>query len=513
MGSRAPFSERSNSAKAEFDCRGGLIHGSTQRTRPAQGEKANPLVLEQWLREVRGRPLAWMALSLASGLASGIQIFALAFLPLWIFLAKGKARWVCALFALYGIVMAPKLPVDVRNGWTEYQGNATVVGAPRPDARGERAIIETEGQRWMLQYNPEYVFLALGDRIFVRGRVGPFSENSVEYWRYQGVSAQCRATSIRTLGRGNPFAEYGQVVRRSFIQYTARELPKLHSSIVNGLCFNHDVAIEPDLKEKLRKSGTIHIISTSGLHVVLLAAAISILLKWVPLPRWAQLMILFLCLIIFAAASGFRPPMVRSVAMVLPAIVAYLFRRESDGVSLVAFSALVTMFWMPNSIWDIGFQLSFVAVLGLVLFVRMTPVKNSTAVGLLWARANDVFRSSLVATLASAPLLAFHFGRVSWLGCFSNLLIAPAVPVVTCAALGAWLIAPVAPWLSHVIMQAVVGPLAGWLVFIVQMFGSIPIAEIPVARFSGWLLVPIYFLGASLWRPEKKTPEDEGLAF
>lgn len=465
--------------------------------------------MKETLREWQGRPLVAFSVCLALGLALPVQPWIFLVLPIiGLLMADWKQRGFAVLVLAMGVMLAPKMPKTMVQDFSGISGKFQVVSAPRPSYSGERCIVDDGQRRFNLQFSKKSD-IAYGDTVFLRGSLGPVSESSLHYWRYQGVSGQIRASEIRVLSRGNQVWGWGQSMRHSFVDFVNRNVRGDTGAVMKALCFNHDAELSQDLREDLRKSGTFHLISTSGLHVMIVSWFLGVLLRALPIPRWLQVLVLIAMLVVYAAASGVRPPMVRSVLMVLPILVAYLACRESDGLSLVAFSAIVTLIWMPYCVWDLGFQLSFLSVTGLVLFGPKMRQPKATISGWLGHRAKELAWASGVATVVTAPLLAFHFSRFSVIGIIGNLMVAPVVGVVTVGSLAAWMVDGLVPGLGGWVLRTLLAPLAEWLRFAVHLCGNAPFAEMRTPGFAApWLWV-IYLLIFSLWRPEQRPVDAE----
>lgn len=465
--------------------------------------------MEAAWREIRARPLVGLALILGFSatwaFVPGLVLFALLAFGL---LAGWRWRIIGVFAFILGLWIAPRPPLVPVTSSVEFADVVTVVQAPRPVRGGQERVLISTGSSTYVLYFSSREMVAWHDRLFVRGTLKPVSQRSREYWWYQGVSGTLTATEMRVVGSGPFFAEWGQWIRRSFVGFVARNLSGTDAAVVDALCFNHDAELGEELRDALARSGTIHIISTSGLHVVLMAGVVAFILRLFPIPRWVQIALLLGLLIVYAAAAGFRPPMVRSVLMIVPVLVAYLFEREPDGLSAVAFSAIVTMLLMPRTVWDLGFHLSFLSVIGLVLFVRLPSAPLKTAWDVARISIGQSLRTSFVATATVAPVLSYFFGRFLIIGVVSNLLILPAVPVITCVALIAWMVEGWLPWLSVALMNGLVQPLAAYLVGVVRFCAGVPFAEIRVPRFDAFWLIPLYLFLLSLWRPVVRAADE-----
>ena len=199
-----------------------------------------------------------------------------------------------------------------------------------------------------------------------------------------------------------------------------------------------------------------------------------------------------------------RPPVVRSVAMAGILGLASYLRREPDLLSSLGITAFGYLLWRPLHVYDVGFQLSFVTVAALGMFVQLSDDESKRAIKRLWDGVLQVSKASLVATVASAPLTAYYFGMVSLVSIPANVLIAMALPALTLSAFFAHAISSLVPSLATGVMLVIVQPLTGWVLWVAETFGSLSFAAVEVSAFSAWWMVPYYALLLALWRPKPR---------
>jgi competence protein ComEC len=266
------------------------------------------------------------------------------------------------------------------------------------------------------------------------------------------------------------------------------------------VCFNVDSALDPASRDALSRSGTVHVVSASGLHVGLLAAALLAILGRLPIPRWSQLSVLAFVLVLFAVASGLNPPVIRTCVMALILSTAYLLKREPDMLSALGIAAVVQMLWDPRAIFDPGFQLSFTLIGAFALFASRAGTVRESFRAQLVNKGREGLRQGVVATAGAAPLVAYTFGLVSFTSVVSNLLLALALPVMVVGAMLAHLVSFVVPALGVGLMVGLVGPLAGWLYFVAEHMGG-EWAALSVPAFSGYWVLLAYAVMIAAWRP------------
>ncbi|MEQ1936586.1 MAG: ComEC/Rec2 family competence protein, partial [Fimbriimonadaceae bacterium] len=283
-----------------------------------------------------------------------------------------------------------------------------IVTVPRTGKSGDWCIAEGGGTRLGLFLGQSRTSLSLGDRIHLKGVVRTLREGSEQFWLSKGVIGTMfvgEDNEVVVLNEGSPIFRWGMSWRQSFIEFAQKNLAPRQARLADALCFNLDALLDEDLQENLSRTGTVHIVSASGLHVMIFAVAFQLVLSRLPIPRWAQLILLIFVLLVYAGATGFRPPVLRSVVMVGVMMSAYLVRREGDLLSAAAVAALAQFLLDPRSVYDIGFYLSFLTVCALGLFLPLDAPRGWKE----WIGRSA--HASFVASLASAPIVALIFGR------------------------------------------------------------------------------------------------------
>lgn len=434
------------------------------------------------------------------------------FYPVYAFVGLGcllvdrrAGLWAIGLgLAILGVILGPRQPTLITERG-EFGGAVNVVAAPRPNRNGEGAIVMAGGQRLVMYYDANQP-VSYGDTLLVKGRLQPLSAKGREYWRHQSVSGVLTVSDpITRYAKGPPIFEWGQKIRRSFVAYTQETLQPRARSIVQSVCFNHDAELSLADREALARSGIIHIISTSGMHVILVAGFLSFLLSFAPVPRWFQVGLLILVLLIYGAAASFRPPMLRSIIMAGLWQSAYLTKREADGLSATAASAIVTLICIPTAVFDIGFLLSFAAISALVMWPSAIAINVTSALQLVLLRAKQSAFASAVASLATIPLLSMAFRQFSIIGVVANLIVAPFIPLLVCGSIFAWL---VGGFVGELVMKGLVEPLALFCSGVATFIGNLPFAAIQTPPIPAWAVLCSYVFAAMLWRPVKRPVTD-----
>ncbi len=209
----------------------------------------------------------------------------------------------------------------------------------------------------------------------------------------------------------------------------ATGMPPREAQLARGFVLGEDDGIDAATVEDFRRAGLSHLLAVSGQNVALLALLAMPLLAALGLPLRIRLAWILAAIVVYVPLAGAGPSIVRAGVMGAIAILATLAGRRSSRLYALALAAIVTLAIDPGIAADVGWQLSFAAVLGILLLAQ--PLRRAIAArigqrGWRGALAEGAAVTT-AATLATAPLIAFHFEAVSTTTLVANLLALPAV--------------------------------------------------------------------------------------
>ena len=455
--------------------------------------------------ELGRRPVILLALGLISGLVSVEHpVLALGSIAL-LWAAQGLVWRLAVVAALVGgAILSP--PTAVRfAGLRPFLGEASVVDVPSVSSSGQVCEIRSQGLVFSL-LAPREPILSPGDLVKVSGDAWPFPERLRDVSSLRLISGTVKASKggIVVLRQGPAPYRWAVLWRSRFMEFVRKTTDPHAAAAIDALCFNATADLDDETYANLQRSGTVHIISASGLHVFIFALGLSAVLSLFPIPRGWRLFVIFTVLCLYAVGAGMRPPVVRSVAMAAILGGATLIRREPDLLSALGLTDVGSLLWRPIAVYDIGFQLSFVTVGALGMFLSYPNRSPVSPLKGLASGVIEVSKASFVATLASAPLTAYYFGYVSVVSIPANILIALSLPAITLTAFAALPLFGLLPALSVGLMVGIVQPLSGWVLWVVQSFGSLSFAAFQVPTFSPWWIAPYYAFCLLLWRPRAR---------
>lgn len=271
-----------------------------------------------------------------------------------------------------------------------------------------------------------------GDMIRVRGVIQrPEPEGFARYLEKEGMYGVMKFSDVEFISAGNGLRvkEFLFSVRNSAISSFREILPQKESAFLSGLTFGGRSDFTKEFEEEMKLSGTTHLVALSGYNISILVLAIIGMLTYVFSRRVSHLLA-FVAVIGFVVMTGAEASVVRAAIMAMLLALAEGFGRSRDMRNLFAFTALVMVFSNPKIlVFDVGFQLSFLALLGIV-YVKPALSKIfhfSKNPGFLSWREN--FLTTLSAQITVIPLLVSQFGYFSISSLAANVLILELVPI------------------------------------------------------------------------------------
>jgi competence protein ComEC len=203
---------------------------------------------------------------------------------------------------------------------------------------------------------------------------------------------------------------------------------------LKGLLLGERGGLSSATREAFTNSGVAHILAVSGSNVAVVATILVFVSGFLRLPRALRTIAVSFGLLCYMVLSGNQPPVVRATIMALVFVLGRVFQEKQSVYNALGISALIILGIDARQLFDVGFQLSFVAVLSIVyLYPKVNAWLSNIPDRSAWRRATvwtlRVCAVSAVATLGTLPLTAMYFGRVSVIGIVSNIVVIPAAEV------------------------------------------------------------------------------------
>ena len=380
----------------------------------------------------------------------------------------------------------------------EVKGKALVLARPPAQLAGERSAPH----------------IRYGDRLRLTGHLelppvfGVFDYR--EYLARQGIGATMAFPEVALLseGHGSPALSAIYRLRNSLARSLTRSLAEPQASLAQTLLLGNRGDIPEEVTQAFRDTGTSHLLAISGLHVgVVLALLLPISVALLGRRRNLYLLLPLGLLWLYALLSGFSSSVERAVIMASIYLLALALGRQRNALPALAFAAALMVAWNPNDLYDISFQLSFTAVAGIILLAP--TLQRVLAAPLDGGDLNDGWKRgvwlwlvlpaavSMVAILATLPLLAFNFHRIALLSLPATLLALPALPLAVATSLATALVGLVSTPLGQVVGVVAWLPLS-YILGIVEGLAQIPQAVLELDSVAGPLVWAYYGDAAAL---------------
>ncbi|MGA7435467.1 MAG: ComEC/Rec2 family competence protein [Solirubrobacterales bacterium] len=350
-----------------------------------------------------------------------------------------------------------------------------VSGFTTAEAKTSRGItripVQAKGGKLMVEYSGHPLSLDTGDSILAIGQAGPPPDWYRSTLERQGIATVVTSREVKLTGdsRSGP-AGWIDALRRRAEDALQTGMPDRESALARGFVLGQDGEIDPETTENFQDSGLAHLLAVSGQNVVLLGLLAIPFMAMAGLGPRARIGTVALLILVYVPLAGAGASIQRAAVMGLAGLVATLASRPGSRLYALVLAVLVTMAINPRAGSDIGWQLSFAAVIGIYLLTRPFQTRLEGLVG------EGGWRSGLAtgiavtaaATIATGPLMVFHFDRIPMASLPANLLAMPAV-------------AP-AMWLGMI--SAAIGQIHESLAVPFNLLNSLLLAYI--AQVAGW---------------------------
>ena len=391
-----------------------------------------------------------------------------------------------------------------------------------PESRDSYTSLIVQVRQLFPQENPTYIpvkgrLLAqvlpgedwhYGDYVRLVGQlVTPPESEDFSYRKYLSLQRvfslmQRPAATRLDQGQGNPLLAVIYHLRERAVVTVYRLYPDPEASLLAGILLGSESGIPLAVQEAFKVTGTSHIIAISGANITVLVALFSTLFRRV-LKRWWNLLGMILFIIFYTILVGGDATVVRAAIMGSLSLIAVQLGRRQDGVNLLAIAALGMALIKPDILWDVGFQLSFFATLGMVLFSepfseaftrlasRFIP---TNLLDRLVGPVSEYLLFTLAAQLFTLPIIVYHFQRLSLVSLLANPLILPAQPPVMAlgglSVLVGLLIRPLGQGIAYLAW-----PFVAYTIRLVEWMAGFPLASLSVGHISlFWIIVSIGML-------------------
>lgn len=362
-------------------------------------------------------------------------------------------------------------------------------------------MLHTDSSSNQIHYGDELIFSAKPE--LLNEPKNPYEFNYAQYQRFHNIYHRVflneNAWKVIAHNKANPVLAKVYALRDFFLSLIKQfAKTKDELAVASAIMLGYRDYMNADIVQAYASSGALHVLSVSGLHVGVLFIGLQFVFgfmsnkgnRW----RYAQAAIFISVMLLYAVLTGLSPSVLRAVVMFSFVTLAKAINRNTNMYNILAVSALLLLLYNPYLITEIGFKLSYLAVLGIVvfhpLFYQQLQFKNKIADG-IWS----LTCISLAAQLATFPVSLYYFHQFPNLFLLSNLIVIPISDFILYSGMLLFLVFKI-PFLFDL-----VGNIFYWLIWGVNKFiyfiDKLPFAlieEIQISQTEMYLLYVLLLL-------------------
>ena len=436
-------------------------------------------------------PLVGLSIAFCLGIITAAYIkipffaFCLAtflFLIFSIIFIKQKSKFtiffLCAIFSLGAALLRNSqiLPNCHIAKLIPYKSDVSLIGVVDNDPiyqdKGVSFILKAEklglNETWMKTCGQVLVKVfgkndfSYGDRLFLRGKLyRPFAFskgfNYRDYLKHQGIYCILsvkKDSIVKELGKnaGNPLLSFSFRIKHRLREVIVKNLSRFSAGILNAIILGERQNLPAYVRDVLVKSGTVHIIAISGLHLGIVAFIILLILKIIKIPRRPRYILAIFLLIIYCILTGAKTPVMRATVMASILLFAYFLKREINIYNSLSLAALIILLINPWQLFEVSFQLSFLSVVSIVwLSPKIKSLFPEKLNKIPWIRfLISVFSVSFAAWLGLLLLIAYYFRIFSPITILANMIIVPYMTIIVASGFSLALIGILIPCLTSI---------------------------------------------------------------
>lgn len=387
-------------------------------------------------------------------------------------------------------------PPDYRDNYTNLRLKVSNVDTGDGDLPASGLLLVRASKNQIFHY---------GDILRLRGKLKTPPENEDfsyrDYLAAQHIHSYMSSAEVTVLpGRG------GNLVSTALYEFKDKALENIYrmfpdpeSSLMAGILLGVDTGLTQDLQQAFKNTGTAHIIAISGFNISIIAGLFMTFFSRFLGPRRGAL-VAVIGIVFYTVLVGGDAAVVRAAIMGSLALFAKQIGRRQAALNTLLTVAMGMTVVNPLFLWDVGFQLSFFATLGLVLYADpFSQFANRIIVRYFPSSAAEKFAElfsefvllTLAAQVTTIPIMAYHFQRISLVSFLANPFILPAQPAVMI--LGGLAVLLSLVWFPLGQIAAwITWPFVAYTIRLVELFDRVPHGTIFLGELSIWFVILFY---------------------
>lgn len=308
----------------------------------------------------------------------------------------------------------------------------------------------------------------------------------------RGISFVVNYPKVEVLshGSGNWIKNNLFNTKNIFLESIENNIPSPESALLSGFLLGVKESLGSDLENVLRRAGLSHVVVLSGFNITIIAAFIMFMFS--AIRRNIRIIVGAIAIGLFAIMTGAEATVVRASLMALVVLLAHFIRRPYEVTRALIFVGVLMVFLSPKIlVFDISFQLSFLATMGIIY---ATPVVERIFLMIPnFAHIREIIVATLSTQLFVSPFILYAMGTFSFVSIPSNLLFLPLVPLVMLTGFITGILGMISGIIALPFGQ-VTYYILHFQLYVAEFFGNLEIAQTTAPPFSAWWLLPSYIV-------------------
>ncbi len=343
--------------------------------------------------------------------------------------------------------------------------------------------------------------LAYGDYVILEGKMyRPFNFSKDKKFTYRDYLSR-RGIKFIISVKKDGYVEILESHRGNFLQAASlktkdrlgkvfrRHLPKPQADLMQAMVLGDRYNLPQHLMDLFIRTGTAHILAISGQNVAIVAFMVFLFLKATFFSRRWQYVLTILFVIFYAFLTGAQPSVVRAAIMAAIFLLSFITQRETDSINSLSLAAVLLLVYNPMNLFDIGFQLSFICVLAILVYYPRIMHFYPKAHRYFGAKPTLFVAQSLAISLAAwlgvAGLIAYYFNIITPITILANLIVVPCMSAIMALGFGLLGAGLVLPGIAFVFADCL-NLVLNLMVASIYLFSKVPAAYIQLIDVSLW---------------------------
>lgn len=314
-------------------------------------------------------------------------------------------------------------------------------------------------------------------------------------WNIKYETNSVNYTTITFLKDDSSLIEKFQSYNKTLL---VENLGETKGNFIYGILYGDRSSTSTEIVDMFAFAGVVHILSVSGLHVALIVMLLIFFLNKLRLKEYVKFIIVFSFLLCFCTLCSFSSSVLRASIMALVVLLAGMYSRKNDILNSISFAGILILFFSPTSIFDIGFQMSFASVFGIILvaFSAKFAIKSKKVYRILLP-----VLITISAQLLILPVIATYYGFVPTWSILFNIIVLPIFSIMYSLLFVSNILVLIFPFLSF--LYVFPNALLDIILYIVSLVNLLPLNKIltpeislvsTVIFYASFLLLSKYFV-------------------